>query len=85
MTLRDNITHGRAKGLWTGMTMQTTEVPLGRKAVYGTVSEMHVLSFACFGRIHGLQLPIRSEVDRGMRNFTLKPTQSTEGGSRRPV
>jgi len=71
MTLRDNITHGRAKGLWTGTTMHSTEVPLGRKACYGMASEMHVLSFACFGSVHGLQLPIRPEVERGMRTSRL--------------
>jgi len=71
MTLRDNITHGRAKGLWTGKTMHSTEVPLGREAPYGSVSEMHVLSFACFGSDHGLQLPISSAADRGMRTSRL--------------
>ena len=71
MTLRDNITHGRAKGLWTGTTMHSTEVPLGRKARYGTVSGRHVFSFACFGSVHGMQLPIRSEVERGMRTSRL--------------
>jgi hypothetical protein len=64
MTLRDNITHGRAKGLWTGESMKSTEVPLGRKARYGMASEMHVLSFACFGNAHELRLPIRSEWSR---------------------
>ena len=49
MTLRDNITHGRAKGLWTGESMDSTVVPLGRKACYGRVSEMHVLSLAGCG------------------------------------
>ena len=71
MTLRDNRTHGRAKGLWTGKTMHSTEVRLGRKARYWTASEMHVLSLACFGSVHGLQLPIRSEVERGMRTSRL--------------
>ena len=63
MTLRDNITRGRAKGLWTGVTGELNGVPLGRKARYGSVSEMHVLSFACSRRGYGLRPPISS--DRG--------------------
>ena len=49
MTLRDNVTYGRAKGLWTGESMTTTAVPLGREARYGMVSEMHVLLLAGCG------------------------------------
>ena len=49
MTLRDNITHGRAKGLWTGKSMNSAAVPLGRMADYGRVSEMHVLLLAGCG------------------------------------
>ena len=49
MTLRDNITHGRAKDLWTGVLMSSPEVPLGRKARYGTVRENQLISLACFG------------------------------------
>ena len=60
MTLGDNITHGRAKGLWTGEAMRATGVPLGRKTPYGKVSEMPVLSFAYSRSEHGLRLSIRS-------------------------
>ena len=49
MTPRDNRTPGRAKGLWTGATMNSTAVPLGRKAHYGMVSGMHVLSLPGYG------------------------------------
>jgi hypothetical protein len=59
MTLWDNTTHGRAKGLWTGASMRATGVPLGRKAAYGKVSETPVLSFSCSGSEHGLRPSIR--------------------------
>ena len=71
MTLRDNITHGRAKDLWTGVLMSSPEVPLGRKALYGRASETHMNSFACSGSVHGLQLPIRVATERGMRTSRL--------------
>ena len=85
MTLRDNITHGRAKGLWTGTTMHSTEVPLGRKARYGTVSGRHVFSFACFGSVHGIAATYKARSGAAYADFTLEPSRSTEGGSRRPV
>ena len=49
MPLRDNITLGRAKGLWTGESMHSTAVALGRKVRYGMVSELHVRSLAGCG------------------------------------
>jgi hypothetical protein len=59
VTLRDNITRGRAKGLWTGVCTPTTEVPLGRKAAYGSRSGTHVIPLVRFGRSNALRLPIR--------------------------
>ena len=71
MTLRDNITPGRAKGLWTGESMDSTAVPLGREACYGMVSEMHVLSLAGCGGGSWNAATYKIAPEQGMRTARL--------------
>ena len=71
MTLRDNITPGRAKDLWTGVSMSPPEVPLGRKAPYGTVRENQLISLACFGRRSWTAAAYKVGEERCMRTSRL--------------
>ena len=78
MTLRDNITHGRAKGLWTGESMNSTAVPLGHEARYGMVSEMHVLLLAGCGGCAWDAVPYKIALEQCRRTSRL----SGEGRSK---
>jgi len=71
MTLRDNITHGRAKDLWTGVSMSSPEAPLGRKARYGTVCEDRLISLACFGCRSWTAAAYKDDAERRMRTSRL--------------
>ena len=78
MTPRDNRTPGRAKGLWTGATMNSTAVPLGRKAHYGMVSGMHVLSLPGYGGCSWDAATYKIVLAQGMRTSRF----SCEGRSK---
>ena len=71
MTLRDNITHGRAKDLWTGVSMNSSEAPLGRKARYGMGSGTQLISLACFGCRLWTAAAYKDDADRRMRTSRL--------------
>jgi hypothetical protein len=71
VTLRDNITRGRAKGLWAGMPNRLTRMPLGRKACYGETSAMQLHALIRSEQKRGLALRIRHWSDWGMRASRL--------------
>ena len=76
VTLRDNITRGRAKGLLAGMPDQLTRMPLGRKARYGETSALQLHALIRSEQQRGLALRIRYWSDWGMRasRLTQRPT-----------
>jgi hypothetical protein len=67
VTLRDNTTRGRAKGLWAGASVLRSRVPLDRKVVYGksSAAQLHALDHS--GRMAGLALRIRGRCCWWMR------------------
>ena len=67
VTLRDNITRGRAKGLWVGVSDLPNRVPLDRKVCYGESSAVQLHALDCSGTMAGLALRIRHPCCWGMR------------------
>jgi hypothetical protein len=59
MTLRDNITRVRAKGLWAGVPDRLSRMPLGRQARYGESSAVQLPALIRSEQKKGLALRIR--------------------------
>jgi hypothetical protein len=75
LILRDNITRGRAKGLWAGTPDRLTRMPLGHKACYGKSSAVQLHALVRSRQKKGLALRIRHRSDWGMRisRLTQRP------------
>ena len=71
VTLRDNITRERAKGLWAGVSESLTRVPLDRKVRYGEPSAGQLTTLGRSGRLARLALRIRCRCASGMRGSRL--------------
>jgi hypothetical protein len=59
VTLRDNTTRGRAKGLWAGVSDLPSRVPLDRRVRYGKSSATQLHALDRSARMAGLALRIR--------------------------
>ena len=71
VTLRDNITRERAKGLWAGVSESLTRVPLDRKVRYGEPSAVQLTTLGRSGRLARLAPRIRCRRASGMRGSRL--------------
>ena len=70
MTLRDNITRGRAKDLWAGVSNQMARIPLDHRVEYGECSAMQLLALSS-GPERRLARHIRHGSVWGMRDSRL--------------